>query len=253
MQKKNMKGFIMGVVLTLIMVSSVNVVASSIKKSLEVVYDNIKLVVDGNSVELGKENEPFIYNGTTYLPVRAVGESLGKSVDWDGKTKTVYIGKKNQNDEEAVYLGNGIEYMNYQKSSNANSSEFYNYYYDKDVVVEDNMGNKYNNYLTLGMYNSWGNSFQNSWSYLDFPTNGEYKKFKAKLAWPSEMKNNTRAAEVSIYADDKLIYEHVMNPGDFPKDIDLDIKGALKVRIKVGVPEHTTNTYLRFHDPRFIK
>ena len=37
--------------------------------------------------------EPFIYNGTTYLPVRAVGEALGKQVGWDGKTKTVYIGE----------------------------------------------------------------------------------------------------------------------------------------------------------------
>ena len=36
--------------------------------------------------------EPFIYEGTTYLPVRAVGEALGKAVTWDGATKTVYIG-----------------------------------------------------------------------------------------------------------------------------------------------------------------
>ena len=37
------------------------------------------------------EKEPFIYDGTTYLPVRAVGEAVGKTVGWDGKTNTVTL------------------------------------------------------------------------------------------------------------------------------------------------------------------
>ena len=40
----------------------------------------------------GNVVEPFIMNGTTYLPVRAVGEALGMSVNWDGNTHTVYLG-----------------------------------------------------------------------------------------------------------------------------------------------------------------
>ena len=59
-------------------------------------YDNIKLVIDGATITPKDANgstvEPFIYNGTTYLPVRAVGNALGKQVSWDGKTKTVYLG-----------------------------------------------------------------------------------------------------------------------------------------------------------------
>ncbi|WP_420805150.1 stalk domain-containing protein [Gottschalkia acidurici] len=37
--------------------------------------------------------EPFIYNETTYLPVRTVDEAMKKKVDWDNKSKTVYIRK----------------------------------------------------------------------------------------------------------------------------------------------------------------
>ena len=37
--------------------------------------------------------EPFIYNGTTFLPVRAISEALGKEVEWDGPTSSVYIGE----------------------------------------------------------------------------------------------------------------------------------------------------------------
>lgn len=40
----------------------------------------------------GKRIYPVTYNGTTYLPVRAVGEALGVSIGFNGTTKTVLIG-----------------------------------------------------------------------------------------------------------------------------------------------------------------
>ncbi len=74
------------------------------KKTIDVDYVDIKLVVDGKEVTPkdvnGKVVEPFAYNGTTYLPVRAVGEALGKTVRWDGETKTVHLGELPQ----ATYL-----------------------------------------------------------------------------------------------------------------------------------------------------
>ena len=36
---------------------------------------------------------PVSYNGTTYLPVRAVSNMLGVAVDWDGETQTVLLSK----------------------------------------------------------------------------------------------------------------------------------------------------------------
>ncbi|MDR0294671.1 MAG: copper amine oxidase N-terminal domain-containing protein, partial [Prevotellaceae bacterium] len=66
--------------------------ADPIKKNIEVSYNNIQLIIDGTKITPKDVNgnivEPFIYNGTTYLPVRAVGEALGKTVDWDGATQT---------------------------------------------------------------------------------------------------------------------------------------------------------------------
>ena len=40
----------------------------------------------------GKEVHPIIYNGTTYIPLRAVGELMGKNVNWDGTTGTASLG-----------------------------------------------------------------------------------------------------------------------------------------------------------------
>ena len=58
-------------------------------QNIPVTYNNIKIIVDGETVRA--DAEPFIYNGTTYLPVRAVGEAVGRTVKWDGNTNTVYL------------------------------------------------------------------------------------------------------------------------------------------------------------------
>ncbi len=37
---------------------------------------------------------PITYNGTTYLPLRAVGEALQQEVRYDAKTQTIFLGKE---------------------------------------------------------------------------------------------------------------------------------------------------------------
>lgn len=63
--------------------------------NIPVSFSNIKIVVDGEQISTSKE--PFTYEGTTYLPVRAVAEAVGKDVTWDGNTKTVYLGEAPKN------------------------------------------------------------------------------------------------------------------------------------------------------------
>jgi len=41
----------------------------------------------------GKQVFPISYEGTTYVPIRAVSGILGVDVDWDGATNTVLLGK----------------------------------------------------------------------------------------------------------------------------------------------------------------
>lgn len=96
--KREVKGFFVGVLTMALIVSMTPAIfADTVNKAISVVYRNIKIYVDGSWIEskdaAGNKVEAFIYNGTTYLPVRAVAEALGKDVAWDSKTNSVYIGK----------------------------------------------------------------------------------------------------------------------------------------------------------------
>lgn len=74
-------------------------------KSITVYYDNIKLSVGGKTITprdaSGTEVEPFIYNDTTYLPVRAIASALDVNVGWDGGTNTVYLGEQPEGTAQA--------------------------------------------------------------------------------------------------------------------------------------------------------
>ena len=94
--KDKIKGFVAGLCVATI-VSSGIVFADSISKTVTAVYNNIKIVIDGTQITPTDANgnvvEPFIIDGTTYLPVRAVAQALGKEVNWDGSSNTVYLGE----------------------------------------------------------------------------------------------------------------------------------------------------------------
>ena len=63
--------------------------------SATLTWRGIRIVLDGRVITPkdvnGNPVDPFIYNGTTYLPVRALAGALGCDVDWDGNTSTVFI------------------------------------------------------------------------------------------------------------------------------------------------------------------
>jgi len=107
-----------GVVVGAMLATAVPATAAQITKSISVAYNNIKIVVDGQQVSTDKNNEPFIYNGTTYLPIRAVGQAVGKQVSWDGNTNTVYLGdspilEKRMNIPKEAVIYNGHSYYVY--------------------------------------------------------------------------------------------------------------------------------------------
>lgn len=57
--------------------------------NIRVQMNSLKVYVNGKQVT----SPNIVYNGTTYVPLRAVSEGLGQAVDFNASTKTVNIGE----------------------------------------------------------------------------------------------------------------------------------------------------------------
>ncbi len=95
---------VLGSALTLSLTAGINYVSAiGATKQIEANFNNIKVNVEGKKLDLsdakGNKLEPFIVQGTTYLPVRAIAEGIGKSVEWDMKTNTININHRKQTND----------------------------------------------------------------------------------------------------------------------------------------------------------
>jgi hypothetical protein len=86
--KKSIKGFVLGLIIATLLMSTA--LGSGVRQSIDVVINSINLTVNGQSVSA----DNFVYEGTTYVPLRAIGEMLGKDVGWDNTTKTASVNDK---------------------------------------------------------------------------------------------------------------------------------------------------------------
>lgn len=106
--KKALKGFTLGVIITTLLMSTS--LGAAVTKTIEVAYNSVNLTVNGKKLE----SNNILYEGTTYVPLRAIAEMLGKDVGWDQESFTASINDKdvealtitvNEKEYEADYLG----------------------------------------------------------------------------------------------------------------------------------------------------
>jgi hypothetical protein len=91
--RKTFKGFIIGVVVTVVLTLQIPVIAESV----EVAFNKIKVAVNGQSVQA----DNVLINGRTYVQLRAVSEIFNKNVTWDEKTSTVGINDKSYSETKS--------------------------------------------------------------------------------------------------------------------------------------------------------
>ena len=65
--------------------------------------DDIKVIVNGSELKIAEgDTKPFVEDGRTLVPMRAIFEALGATVEWDDATKTVTSKSDNGNIEMTV-------------------------------------------------------------------------------------------------------------------------------------------------------
>lgn len=86
---KKTKYFLLGFSVAAIIFTNSGLWAADVLQNIKVTFSNMPIYVEG--VKTSFSNKPMLYNGTTYLPMRAVAKALEKEVLYDTKTRSIYI------------------------------------------------------------------------------------------------------------------------------------------------------------------
>ncbi|WP_025785687.1 copper amine oxidase N-terminal domain-containing protein [Sporosarcina sp. D27] len=229
-----MKKFILGFVTAAMFFGGIGTYAATSSK-IDVLWNVKAIKFDG--VTKTPSNKPFVYNGSTYVPLRFVGENLNKEVIWDKATQSVLINTKKSVQPKVTYLGDTVKYMNYQESHSYNSAilvynnkiDLQNGYYDI-ATSKDNLGSVYKHFLVMDLYQTSGDQ---SNSLVEFPLNFKYNQFSTKLGLKDEYKNDRNTAIVDFLVDGEVIKSVELKAGDFPEDVTIGVKNGKKLGIRL--------------------
>ena len=110
MNKKRLRIPIIGLVCCMLLCTAAFAVSN---RTITASYGGISIYLNGEKQVArdvnGKVVEPLIYEGTTYVPIRAVSKWLGETVTWQGRTNSVYINDSVFSDAEVSAAEDVIE------------------------------------------------------------------------------------------------------------------------------------------------
>lgn len=233
--KERLQGAVAGVLIGALCASSI-VLAKNAVETIEVSYDNIRIFMDGEEVQPkdanGQTVEPFIYNGTTYLPVRAVGTAIGKEVSWDGVEKVVYLGAKPGNVENWLDVCGPYQYTR---------GEEYRLTDNKYFTMS---GKKYTNGFVLNP--GPGEYYQGE---AMFNLNG---KFKSLTFTVGHIDGSTHIdGKLDIYLDGIIAYTTEIGYDDVAKNVTIPLNNALQMKIVMQHTRSSNDTHYGFSEGKF--
>ncbi len=216
---KRLQVFVAGI-LCCVMFASISVFAKNATETIQALYKDIKIYVDGVKIDPkdanGNKVEPFISNGTTYLPVRAVGDAIGKQVTWDGATSSVYLG--DVPGESTNWVNQCMPY----KFVDSNGSMILS----QEGKFSTMSGKKYTDGFTLGR-----NGYIYSISTALFNLDSNYKNVTFTVGHVDDT-NNTDA-KIIIYLDEKLVESFDVSYDSLPQEISIQLNYANQMKIEV--------------------
>ena len=237
--------FLMGMVTMLLMMALSVSAFAAYNQNMNVTFDNVKINVNGSQITpkdaTGRVVEPFIYQGTTYLPVRAVGEATGYTVTWDQNSKTVYMtlgsGGGSTGGNQGGNQGGGSttapatnmgDTMKPYSSSNDWCCDMYPSTGSDSILLG---GNSYKNAFTI-------RGAQYDPHYASFNLGGKYSSLGGTIGLVDGKINGYGKKEpvtVSFYGDGVLLKSvDVPLDGGLPSSFSINVSGVSSLKVEVA-------------------
>lgn len=98
--RKRISSLFLGIVIGALIFGSA--VAYAYESQIYVSFLPLKYYFNGEQKFPSGDQVGFVYNGSTYVPLRFIAESLGQSVNWDGNTSSIFI-NSHTNEESVIF------------------------------------------------------------------------------------------------------------------------------------------------------
>lgn len=235
-----MKKFVLGFITAAVIFGTGSVYAATGGKMIEV-FQNVKSIkFDG--VAKTMTSEPFLYKGTTYVPIRFIAENFDKEVKWDSKSLSVLINTKSAPKQSNVaYIGSDVKYMNFQEKYHTNAAKLvYNgetsflntgsEALPEGTVAKDNLGNQYTHFLAYTSAYHFDQS--ESEGLIEFPIDSGFTEFSGTLAIADIFKDTINTIYIEFLVDGNVVYSTNIKAGSFPEKVSFSIKNGKKLSIR---------------------
>ena len=116
--KKELKGFVFGVVSSVVVMSGVGI-AAGFSQMIEVYPNNVTIAVQGVNTNIPS----FTYNDSTYVQLRPVLERMDCGITYNEATRTVNTFNKYQYSDAPNYLPDGYSFKTVLKISGYNGTK----------------------------------------------------------------------------------------------------------------------------------
>ena len=225
-EKGTLKGFAAGTLVTVLTLGTILPSSAATMKEIKVAMGGIKIYVDGNLKKPTDVNgnvvEPMIYDGTTYLPVRALtGMLTDKEVAWDQESQTVYIGQRPDVGVKSVPIDELKAYDTYNNSGVVYTGK------DAQFTV---LGDTYFPFNRIELVH---------WGHQTYKLDSNYDSIHGKFIIPydnvgSKAVSALRFYSVGQHGEETLIKEYYAQAGDPVIDVDVNLQGCNSLKI-VGI------------------
>lgn len=208
--------FVAGLLVAVIVSALISPALAALTGKTITVYSGIQIYLDDQKLNPtdvnGKTVDVFAYNGTTYLPVRAVSSALDIPVQYDAKTQSVYLGRHSSN-APAIMLSD-LDYF-----TKIPSASLAFQYLD---TLQDNLGNTQRNVIV--------NTYDDD-CISTYLINGQYSRLTGTFFQSYEYRSSNYVTKLTITGDGKELYSASMSGGVTPIDFSVDLTGVLELQV----------------------
>ncbi|MCL2235949.1 MAG: stalk domain-containing protein [Defluviitaleaceae bacterium] len=210
-----MKGFVVGVAVMFALSATV-VAANPVMREL---IFGVGVSFNGEIQDFDYDSRPFVIDGRTFLPVRAVADMVGLEIDFDVATNTVLLTTSHQQPgnrlADTTFHGTRLNENFVERTATEGSVQI--------------VGTTHTNVTTYRISNN------NNQLETHHNLGGAYSRLTGLFGRVDGAPGN-REATVTILGDGTPIHSFVLGGGQMPVNLDVDVTGVqlLVVQVRAG-------------------